>query len=123
MEKAVPTVQIDNARARVTEWRFAKGAATGFHRHEYDYVIVPLVDGRVRIVDKEGAESFADMAAGQSYFVVPQTTGRLKLVDGAGKESFAELTSGVSYYRGKGVEHDVINASDGEFVFVEVEIK
>ena len=93
MEKAVPTVQIDNSRTRVTEWRFAKGAATGFHRHEYDYV------------------------------VVPQTTGRLKLVDGAGKESFAELTAGVSYYRGKGVEHDVINASDGEFVFVEVEFK
>lgn len=92
-KNAVPTVQIDNARTRVTEWRFAPGAATGFHRHEYDYV------------------------------VVPQTTGRLKIVDGAGKESLAELTAGVSYYRDLGVEHDVINASDGEFVFVEVEFK
>ncbi len=93
MAKAVPTVQVDNARTRVTEWRFAPGAATGWHRHEYDYV------------------------------VVPQTTGRLKLVDGAGKATFAELTAGVSYYRDRGVEHDVINASEGEFVFVEVEFK
>ena len=39
--QAVPTVQIDNERTRVTEWRFAPGASTGYHRHEYDYVIVP----------------------------------------------------------------------------------
>lgn len=91
--KAVPTVQVDNDRTRVTEWRFAPGAATGFHRHEYDYV------------------------------VVPGTTGRLKLVDAAGAETFAELTAGVSYFRRAGVEHDVVNASAGEFVFVEIEFK
>ena len=93
MTSAVPTVQVDNDRTRVTEWRFAPGAATGWHRHEFDYV------------------------------VVPQTTGQLKLVDGAGKETLADLTAGVSYFRGAGVEHDVINASPGEFVFVEIEFK
>ena len=92
-EAATPTVQIDNDRTRVTEWRFAPGAATGFHRHEYDYV------------------------------VVPRTTGQLKLIDGDGNESFAELTEGISYFREVGVEHDVINANDYEFVFVEVEFK
>ena len=91
--KAVPTVQVDNERTRVTEWRFAPGAATGWHRHEYDYV------------------------------VVPQTTGTLKLIGPDGGETFADLTAGVSYFRNAGVEHDVINASDGEFVFVEVEFK
>src|SRR5690606_7307755 len=35
--RAVPTVQIDNDRVRVTEWRFAPGAETGFHVHEMDY--------------------------------------------------------------------------------------
>ena len=35
-EKATPTVQIDNDHLRVTEWRFAPGAATGYHRHEHD---------------------------------------------------------------------------------------
>ena len=27
--EAVPTVQVDNDHVRVTEWRFARGAATG----------------------------------------------------------------------------------------------
>ncbi|MEM7225702.1 MAG: cupin domain-containing protein [Pseudomonadota bacterium] len=91
--KAVPTVQIDNARTRVTEWRFAPGAETGWHRHEYDYVIVP------------------------------GTTGPLKLVGPDDTETIAELTAGVCYFRQEGVEHNVINASGGEFVFVEVEFK
>lgn len=92
-ENATPTVQIDNDRVRVTEWRFAKGAATGFHRHELDYVIVP------------------------------GTTGKLKIVDAQGNETFADLTAGQSYFRQAGVEHDVINAHDDVFVFVEIEIK
>ena len=91
--QAVPTVQIDNERTRVTKWRFAPGAATGFHRHEYDYVVVPL------------------------------TTGRLKLVDGAGKETFGDLRAGVPYFRNRGVEHDVVNANGFSFVFVEIELK
>ncbi len=92
-EPAVPTVQVDNERTRVTEWRFAPGAATGFHRHEYDYVVVPQTDGRLKLVGPDGAESFAELTAGQSYF------------------------------RNAGVEHDVINANDHEFVFVEIEFK
>ena len=48
---AIPTVLIDNAVTRVTEWRFAVGAATGWHRHEYDYVVVPMTTGKLRIVD------------------------------------------------------------------------
>jgi len=43
--QAVATVKIDNAQVRVTEWRFAPGAHTGHHRHEYAYVVVPLVTG------------------------------------------------------------------------------
>ncbi len=93
MTAAVPTQQVDNERARVTEWRFAPGAATGFHRHEYDYVVVPM------------------------------TSGTLKLIGPDGVETFAELNAGISYTRQAGVEHDVINANDYEFVFVEVEIK
>ena len=42
---ATPTVQIDNERVRVTEWRFAPGEATGWHRHAHDYVVVPLATG------------------------------------------------------------------------------
>ena len=90
--KAKPTVQLETDRVIVTEWRFDPGAETGWHRHAYDYV------------------------------VVPQTTGRL-LIQSDGGEKTAELISGVSYARPRGVEHNVINDNDHEFVFVEVELK
>ncbi len=65
--RAVPTVQIDNARVRVTEWRFGPGAATGQHRHEYDYVVVPLTSGTLAIAAAAG-ETTAPLLAGRSYF-------------------------------------------------------
>ena len=37
-----PTVQVDNERVRITEWRFAPGAETGEHVHGMDYVVVPV---------------------------------------------------------------------------------
>lgn len=91
--RAVPTVQIDNDRVRVTEWRFAPGAETGFHVHEMDYVVVPSMDGRLKLVSPEGEETYAD------------------------------LQRGVSYFRRAGVHHNVINASGGEYAFVEIELK
>lgn len=56
------------------------------------------------------------------YVVVPQTTGRLTLETPNG-EKYADLVAGVSYSREEGVEHNVINTNDFEFVFVEVELK
>ncbi len=67
--------QIDNARARVTRHRMARGAHTGFHRHEYDYVIVPITDGRMRVVEG-GHETFLELKAGLSYF--PRGRGRAR---------------------------------------------
>jgi len=49
--------------------------------------------------------------------------GTLKLVTENDEESFAELKSGVPYFRTVGVEHDVFNANDFEYVFVEIEFK
>jgi len=89
---AIPTKFIDNDRVIVTEWRFAKGANTGWHRHEHDYVVVPLMDGRVKLETKDGA-------------------------------SEAEMKNGVPYFRQVGVEHDVININDGEYAFIEIELK
>jgi mannose-6-phosphate isomerase-like protein (cupin superfamily) len=59
--------QIDNARTRVTRHRLAPGAHTGVHRHEYDYVVVPITGGRMRILEA-GKEQFADLASGVAYF-------------------------------------------------------
>lgn len=60
------TVQIDDDRVRVTEWRFPPGSATGFHRHELDYVVVPMTTGTLLLKTAEG-EANADLTAGQSY--------------------------------------------------------
>ena len=67
MLDAVATVVIDNARVRVTEWRFAPGAHTGHHRHEYPYVVVPLTTGPLRIVTADGTTT-AELKAGGPYF-------------------------------------------------------
>lgn len=89
--KAVPTVMIEDERVRVTEWRFAPGAATGYHVHEYDYVVVPITAGTLRLVEPDGTRD-------------------------------AELEVGKPYNRGRGVAHDVINANDYEFAFIEIEL-
>ena len=91
-EPAIAKLQIDNERVRVTEYRFAPNAETTFHRHEFDYL------------------------------VVPQTNGNLLLIDANGEETQAQLTQGISYYREAGVEHNVINAGKKELVFIEIEM-
>ena len=90
---ATSTILIGNARTRITEWCFEPGAATGFHRHKYDYA------------------------------VPPRTSGKLKLIDGENYATFGELTEGLPYFREAGVEHDDVNTNDYEIVFLEVELK
>jgi quercetin dioxygenase-like cupin family protein len=91
--QAVPTVQIDNDRVKVTEWRFAPGAETGWHRHAMDYVVVPIASGQLLLEQPDGSEVTFQMILGHSY---------------------TRLT---------GVEHNVINSSAHEVAFVEIELK
>ena len=67
MTKAQSVSRVENGEVRVTEWRFIPGAETGWHRHEYDYVVVPLTDGVLRIVDGAG-ESATELERGVAYF-------------------------------------------------------
>lgn len=90
--KAIATKQLENERVIITEWRFSPGAETGWHRHGYDYIVVPGLDGKL-------------------------------LLETKAEENIAELKQGQSYYRSVGVEHNVINANDFEFTFVEIELK
>ena len=91
--RAVATVQVDNEQLRITEWRFAAGAATGYHRHAYDYVVVPIRDGELELIGPDGGRSRARLEQGKSYF------------------------------RSAGVEHDVVNAGSDVMTFVEIELK
>ncbi|WP_353668879.1 cupin domain-containing protein [Marinomonas sp. THO17] len=63
---AVPTVQLENERAIVTEWRFAPGAETTLHTHEYDYIVVPQTTGRLTIETEDG-RFYSDLTTGVSY--------------------------------------------------------
>lgn len=59
-------MQLENERVIVTEWRFAPGAETGWHRHGYDYVVVPLRDGKLQLETPEG-QRISELKTGQSY--------------------------------------------------------
>ena len=92
-KKAKTNIQIDNERIRVTEYSFNKGDETGFHTHQWDYV------------------------------VVPQTSGQLLIIDDRKVETTATLVKGAPYYRRAGVSHNVINNGREKLVFIELEIK
>jgi quercetin dioxygenase-like cupin family protein len=64
--KATSTVQVENERMIVTEWRFAPGADTGHHVHAHDYVVVPLTTGILRLEDASGVRD-ASLETGASY--------------------------------------------------------
>ena len=65
--KAEAKIQIDNERVIITEWRFAPGAETGWHKHGYDYIVVPGMDGNL-LLETEGGESIAELKGGQTYY-------------------------------------------------------
>ena len=65
--KAIPTIQIDNDKVIVTEWRFASGAETTWHTHQYDYVVVPQTSGRLDIESSTGV-TVSELAEGVSYY-------------------------------------------------------
>lgn len=90
--KAEAVLQVDNDRVIITEWRFTPGAETGWHKHGYDYIVVPGMKGNLLLETTEG-------------------------------ENIAELDAGQSYFRPVGVEHNVVNANDYAFSFVEIELK
>ncbi len=63
---AQANLQIENENIRVTEWRFAPGAGTGWHRHQYDYVVVPMTSGTLFLKEPQG-DRVASLIAGQAY--------------------------------------------------------
>jgi quercetin dioxygenase-like cupin family protein len=63
---AVPSVQIDNEHVKVTEWRFAPGAETGWHRHGMYYVVVPQTTGELLLETVNGPVT-STLTSGVSY--------------------------------------------------------
>ena len=91
--KATANIQIDNNLVTVTKYLFKPGQETGMHKHLYDYIVTPITDGKLLIIDKNGNKSNYSLIASHSYF------------------------------RKAGIEHNVINNSRQELIFIETEIK
>ena len=86
-------VLIENDKTIVTEWSFDVGDSTGIHTHEYNYIVVPMLDGELKVIDKNN------------------------------HETISKLTKGVAYYREKGIKHNVFNNNNFPYSFIEVELK
>lgn len=89
---ATATPQIENDQVRVMRWDFPPGAETGWHRHGFEYVVVP----------------------------VTRCVMRVELPDGEVLEVTNE--PGAAYTRLAGAEHNVINAGTEPMAFVEIEL-
>jgi len=92
-KECTATRMIDDARVRVTRFDFAPGQETGWHRHEFDYVITAATDCHMRLGLPGGETTQVTVMAANAY------------------------------RRDAGVEHTVINAGDAPMAFVEVELK
>lgn len=85
-------VQLENEFFRVTEWTIQPGGVIPMHRHDFEYVVVPMVTDKMHVVQADGGEIVAELVAGQSYT------------------------------RPAGSEHQVENRTSGsDIVFVEIE--
>ena len=60
------TVQIENEKVLVVLWRFPPGACVAWHKHEYDYVVVPLTSGNLTVSNSAGSAE-ARLVAFQPY--------------------------------------------------------
>jgi quercetin dioxygenase-like cupin family protein len=56
----------ETERAIVTEWRFAPGAETGWHRHAHDYIVVVLTAGKL-MQETDKGEIVTELTFGHSY--------------------------------------------------------
>ena len=83
--------QIDNDAFRVTKWTIKAGDSIPMHLHEYEYVVVPLVDDTMHVTNADGSEIVAELRIGESYT------------------------------RPAGGEHTVANRGTGTIAFVEIE--
>lgn len=91
--QAQPVQLVEDEAVRVTRFDFAPGAETGWHRHEFDYVITAITECRMLLEEPGGATREVTVAAGQAY------------------------------KRSAGVEHNVVNNGAVAMSFVEMEIK
>ena len=85
-------VLIDNDKVKVTDWSFEIGDSTGHHVHEYNYIVIPMLNGELKILDKNNVEAIS------------------------------KLSKGGAYYRDKREEHHVFNNNNSPYSFIKIEL-
>ena len=90
---AVSSKQLETDAVRVTRWDFAPYSETGWHIHDFDYVVVPTISGQLTITNPDGSSMKFDIFQGNSYS------------------------------RKAGVEHNVQNLTNSKTSFLEIEFK
>ena len=91
--KCLSTLLVEDQKVRVTRFDFGPDQETGWHIHEYDYVITAITDCFMWLQHPDGTETESEVAAGNAYI------------------------------RDAGVHHNVINISDKKMSFIEIEFK
>ena len=91
--KCLSTLLVEDEKVRVTRFDFGPDQETGWHIHEYDYVITAITDCFMRLLHPDGTETESEVSAGNAYI------------------------------RDAGVHHNVINISDKKMSFIEIEFK
>ena len=87
------SLMLDDDKTRITQWVFAPGDQTGWHRHEWDYVTVQQSGGALLLQGADGTEKQVDYEDGRTLsWTAP-------------------------------VEHNAINISDVEVRVLEIEYK
>ncbi len=90
---AVSSKQLETDVVRVTRWDFAPYSETGWHIHDFDYIVVPTISGQLTITNPDGSSMKFDIFQGNSYS------------------------------RKAGVEHNVQNLTYSKTSFLEIEFK
>ncbi len=85
-------VLIDNDKVKVTEWSFKFGDSTDHHVYECNYNVIPMLDGELKILDKNNIETIS------------------------------KLSKCVPYYRDKREEHNVFNNNNSPYFFIDIEL-
>ena len=83
----------EDGRTRITQWIFAPGEQTGWHRHECDYITVQQSGGSLMLHGADGLETW-----------VPYENGRTMAWTAP-------------------IEHNAVNVSDHEVSVLEIEYK
>ena len=81
----------EDAHFRTTKWTISPGGTIPMHRHEHEYVVVPLSENVMHVTTAEG-----------------------EVIE-------ARMLPGTAYGRPKGTEHRCDNRGDDDIVFIEVE--